>query len=251
MNHPRRLLNGRTPSRRIESDAEAGSRFAADRLIESVRRQPDLLLCVAAGSSPARTYQLLGEAATVQPTLFQHLRVIQVDEWLGLPPADPATCTADLHRHLLDPLGITPDRFIGFHSDTASPLAECERVGSWLAANGPIDVCVLGVGSNGHLAMNEPGATLHPGVHQARLADVSRQHPLLAAHREKPTHGLTLGMGDLLQAREILLLAFGAAKQRVVRRLFEPLIDPLFPASFLWLHPAVTIVCDVAAAGPP
>jgi len=227
---------------------ETGSRYAADCLLEAIRRQPELLLCVAAGSSPARTYQLLGKAAASQPECFNRLRVIQVDEWLGLPSGDPATCAADLRRNLLDPLGISGDRFVAFRSDAPDAAVECERVSGWLAANGPIDVCVLGVGGNGHLAMNEPGSTLRAGVHLARLAEVSRQHPLLAGRPEKPTHGLTLGMADLLHARQILLLAFGAAKRPVVQRLCEPVIDPRFPASLLWLHPAVTVICDTAAA---
>ena len=184
----------------------------------------------------------------LQPALFRRVRVIQVDEWLGIPPTDPATCAADLRCNLLEPLGITGDRFVGFRSDAPDPVLECQRVGEWLAANGPIDVCVLGVGGNGHLAMNEPGAALRPGVHVARLAEVSRQHPLLAGRPEKPTHGLTLGMADLLHAREIFLLAFGSPKRPVLQRLCKPVIDPQFPVSLLWLHPAVTVICDAAAA---
>jgi len=247
MIYPLHAHSSRSLSCRVETDFETGSRYAADRLLDAIRRQPTLLLCVAAGSSPARAYRLLGEAAAAEPALFERLRVIQVDEWLGLPAADPATCAADLQRNLLHPLGIGGDRFVAFRSDAPDPAAECERVGGWLEANGPIDICVLGVGSNGHLAMNEPAATLRPGVHAARLAEVSRQHPLLAARPDKPTHGLTLGMADLLRARKILLMAFGKAKRPVLQRLLEPAIDPQFPASFLWLHPAVTIVCDKAA----
>ena len=225
------------------------SRSAAALIESEVRRRPNLLLCAAAGSSPARTYELLGQQAAREPALFGQLRVIKVDEWGGLDLADPATCESDLRTRLLVPLRIAPDRYQGFESHPSDPPLECERVSQWLARNGPIDLCVLGVGVNGHIAMNEPAQALRPGPHLAELTPSSLEHPMLAASNAKPAYGLTLGMADILQSRKILLLAGGQRKRPVLERLRRPEVTPQFPVSFLWLHPNATVLCDEAARG--
>ncbi|MGA2866001.1 MAG: 6-phosphogluconolactonase [Verrucomicrobiota bacterium] len=246
--HPRA---SRSPGLRFEvaPDLEAMSRRAAALIESALRRKPALLLCAAAGSSPARTYELLGERASQDPALFRRLRVIKVDEWGGLNLADPATCESDLRTRLLVPLRIAPDRYQGFDSQPADPPRECERISQWLARNGPIDLCVLGVGANGHLAMNEPARALCPGPHIAQLAPGSLQHPMLAVSNAKPAYGLTLGLRDILQSRKILLLAGGERKRAVLERLRQPRLTPLFPASFLWLHPDTIVLSDEKAEG--
>jgi galactosamine-6-phosphate isomerase len=232
----------------VARDSENAAQHAADIVCEELRRCPNLLLCAAAGSSPTRAYQLLGQAARQKPSLFEHLRIILVDEWLGLRRGDPATCEADLKNKLLDPLHIPADRYQGFRTDSADPERECERISQWLAQHGPIGRSVLGVGANGHLAMNEPAETMHSHVHVARLTPTSLEHPLLAASPIKPAHGLTLGMADLLRSKKILLLACGPHKRPVLSRLSEPHISTQFPASLLWLHPDATVLTDPTAA---
>jgi galactosamine-6-phosphate isomerase len=234
---------------RIAPDAATASRAAAAIIDHELRARPELLVCAAAGGSPAATYQALGELAQAAPQRFGRLRVIQVDEWHGLECDHPATCAADLRRRLVGPMKISEERFVAFHCDAADPERECRRVAAWLAREGPIDVAVLGVGTNGHLAMNEPAAALRPHAHVAELSATSQQHPLLADCPSKPTHGLTLGMADLLHSRRILLLAFGTQKRPVLQRLAKGCLTPQFPVSFLWLHPAVTLLCDEAAGG--
>jgi galactosamine-6-phosphate isomerase len=229
------------------ADHEAMSQAAAERLVAQLRRKPDSLLVLATGASPDRTYQLLAEHGRAEPALCRQLRIHKLDEWGGLAMDDPATCQVALQRALVQPLGITPDRFFGFESAPANPKAECQRVQDWLAAHGPADVCVLGLGLNGHLGFNEPAGCLTPGPHAAELSRESREHSMIQQARTQPGYGLTLGIRDILQSREILLLVSGARKQAQLARLLRPEITPEFPASFLWLHSAVTICCDAAA----
>jgi len=231
----------------VAADFEALSRRAAALIELEVRRRPNLLLCAAAGFSPSRTYELLGQRAALEPALFSQLRVIKVDEWGGLDLADPATCESDLRTRLLVPLRIAPDRYQGFESHPSDPPRECARVSEWLALNGPIDFCVLGVGVNGHIAMNEPADALRPGPHLAELTPSSLEHPMLGVAKAKPAYGLSLGMADILQSRRILLLASGERKRPVVERLRRREITPQFPVSFLWLHPDATVLCDEGA----
>lgn len=233
----------------VTADFEAMSRRAAALIEAEVRCRPGLLLCAAAGSSPGRTYELLGERAAAKSARFRRLRVIKVDEWGGLGPADPGTCESDLKRRLLGPLGVSGDRYCGFESRPSDPARECERVARWLGRQGPIDLSILGVGLNGHVAMNEPADALCPGPHVAALAAGSLAHPMLSASGVKPAYGLTLGMADLLKSRTILLLVSGERKREVLERLRRPEVTPRFPVSFLWLHPKVTVLCDAAAQG--
>jgi galactosamine-6-phosphate isomerase len=233
---------------RIAVSYETMSREAAAIIIAEVKRKPGLLLCVSAGGTPTLTYQLLAAAAARDPRWFRKLRVLQIDEWVGLPSGHPGTCAADLRRKVLEPLQISPDRAMCFRTEAADPKAECRRVASWLGSHGPIDVCILGLGHNGHVAMNEPGAAITPQVHVARLAASSRKHPLLKDLAKKPTHGLTLGMCDIFQSKRILLLVNGRLKRQAVRQLIQPRITTRFPASLLSLHPGATLLCDREAA---
>jgi galactosamine-6-phosphate isomerase len=229
-------------------DYEQLSRRAADWLAERLRTRPTALVSLAAGSTPGRTYQLLAERAANEPALAANCRWIKLDEWGGLAMDDPATCEHQLKSTLIAPLAAA-DRYVAFNSRPPDRAAECARVAAWLAANGPIDVCVLGLGTNGHLGFNEPADALTPHAHIAELAESSLTHAMLKQTSGRPTCGLTLGMADLLQAREILLLVSGESKRGPLTRLLAGQITTRFPASFLLLHAGVTLLADSAAAG--
>lgn len=232
---------------RVFSDYEALSQAAADWLTGRLRARPDALVCLAAGSTPAGTYKRLAQQSTREPSLVAQCRLIKLDEWGGLSMDDPATCEYQLRNTLVDPLGLS-DRYIAFDGHSMVPEAECARVADWLKQNGPIDLCVLGLGVNGHLGFNEPADALQPHAHIAKLSAHSLQHPMLQQGFQRPTHGLTLGIADIVQSREVILLASGNAKRKQIRRLLNSDITPVFPASFLHLHPAVRLFCDEAAA---
>jgi len=193
-----------------------------------------------------RTYDLLAERRAAEPRLFDHVRLLKLDEWGGLPRNDPASCETHLRRALVTPLALS-DRYVGFDGQPADPLAECARVAAWLNENGPIDVCVLGLGVNGHLGFNEPAEFLQPHAHVAHLSNASLSHAMLRETQSKPSYGLTLGMADLLQSRQVLLLVTGDAKRVPLARLLEGRITTQFPASLLALHANVVLLCDEAA----
>jgi galactosamine-6-phosphate isomerase len=227
---------------------DAMSRRAADFICRELERRPSLLLCVSAGGTPTGAYNHLAARCGAEPGLFRQMRVLQIDEWSGLTPGDPATCEADLRTKVLQPLGITRHRYQGFRTDAPDPEAESARIARWLAANGPIDVCILGLGRNGHVAMNEPANALTLHAHVAALAASSRKHAMLNDLAKKPRYGLTLGMADILRSRRIVLLVNGKGKRPALRALMLPRVTPRFPASFLWLHPDATVLCDREAA---
>lgn len=230
----------------VVSDYETLSGKAASRIVECLRRQPKSLLCLASGSTPTRTYKLMVEHGRCDPALFAQCRTLKLDEWGGLPADDPATCEHHLRKTLIEPLGLAA-RYTAFATQSALPEAECARIAGWLCANGPIDVCILGLGVNGHLGFNEPAEHLQPNAHVAQLSEASLGHAMLSASSGRPTYGITLGMADILQAREILLLVSGKSKQQALKELMSRRISTSFPASMLWLHPNVTVFADAAA----
>lgn len=232
----------------ICADHESLSRKAANCIVKSLALKPDLLLCAAGGSTPLRTYELLATFYARTPKPFQKFRLIKLDEWGGIPIDDPGTCENQMLSLLIGPLGITKNRYLSFNSNPADPEAECARVAKRIASEGPIDVCVLGLGMNGHVAMNEPAPVLKPFCNVARLAKVTLAHPMLAQTKSPPRYGLGLGMAEILASREILLLVNGAKKREPLRKLLRREISTDFPASFLWLHPNWTLLCDREAA---
>jgi galactosamine-6-phosphate isomerase len=223
------------------------SASAAGHITAQLQRKPDSLLILATGASPAQTYALLAQQGRAEPALCRGMRILKLDEWGGLAMDDPATCEMALRSALVQPLEIGSDRFLGWKSDPADVAEECARIRRLLDEIGPADLCVLGLGLNGHLGFNEPGDTAQPEPHRAELSPESQQHSMLSQARRQPAFGLTLGMRDILRSREVLLLVSGAKKRAQLTRLLTPEITPQFPASFLWLHPALTIYCDEAA----
>src|SRR6266568_5138869 len=225
-------------------DHEAMSRHAAALVTEEIRRRPDLLLCAAAGSTPTRTYEMLAGQQRTEPHLFDAIRVLNLDEWGGLETSHPATCESYLQKYLIRPLSLSSERYIAFRSNADDPQAECQRIQTVLEKHLPIDYCILGLGANGHLGLNEPAESLKPFAHVANLAESSLRHPMLELVNGRVVYGMTLGMAEIMQSRKVLLLVNGAHKRQQLRRLLEPEISSQFPASFLWLHPDVTLLYD-------
>jgi galactosamine-6-phosphate isomerase len=230
---------------RVAADTEAMSRAAADDIVAAVRRKPDTILCLATGGSPARAYDLMTEAARREPGLFDRVRAVKLDEWGGVATDDPSTCEVYLREKVTGPLGIGPDRYLSWNTRPSDPDAECRRIAAWLEAHGPIDVCVLGLGANGHLGLNEPGASPESGPHVETLAESTRRHPMLARARSRVDFGFTLGLADILKSRKVLLLVSGAAKTVPLRRLVTGPIGRDFPASLLRRHPDLAIYSDI------
>ncbi len=231
----------------VLADYKSASRVAADILYDEIKSDPRLLLCAATGSSPIGTYKALNARLLGDVDSSRSIRILKLDEWGGLLPNDPSSCEFHLHDRLIRPLDLHPSQCVGFQPDTLDAEKECTRIESWLAANGPIDVCVLGLGTNGHIGFNEPADELDPRSHVAQLSDESMSHSMLDGVKTRPTFGMTVGMQAILASRMILLLVFGEATAAQLNRLLTGEVSTQFPASFLTQHRNVTCVCDKAA----
>jgi galactosamine-6-phosphate isomerase len=222
--------------------------WAFELLIGELRKKPDLLLCAATGNSPRGIYRRLTEMGKADPSLVNRLRIIKLDEWSGVSHNSRGSCESYLHTHLVEPLHIDQDRFISFRSDAPDPEKECRRIGSILEREGPVDVAVLGMGTNGHLGFNEPGSRMEPHCHLTPLTLESQQHSMMHHLRHKPAYGMTLGMSDILASSVILLIVAGKGKEEALSSLLEGKITTGCPATFLWLHERV--YCMVERSSP-
>jgi galactosamine-6-phosphate isomerase len=231
-------------------DYESLSVQAGSLVISEIERRRNLLLCAATGNSPIGLYNELVRKSEADRELFEELRIMKLDEWGGVPDNDPGSAECYLRTRLVDPMGISAERYISFASTPSVPADECRRIRSELDQQGPIDVCILGLGINGHIGFNEPGPYLIPDCHVARLSEETRRHTMVRSMDRRPHFGLTLGMQEILASRRIILLVAGDGKKQAIARLLSEEVSTTLPASFLWLHDSVDCLIDQRVTRP-
>ncbi|MBV8042305.1 galactosamine-6-phosphate isomerase [Pluralibacter sp.] len=226
-------------------DYRALSAAVCDSMLALMRQKPDATLCLATGATPLLVYQQLVEKIKQQAVDVSQITFVKLDEWAGISSDNPGSCEHFLQRHIIQPLHIQNERFISFDPAHANPQ-ECRRIEALIAGNGGLDFCLLGLGKNGHLGLNEPNAALTPGCHIAQLDEQTRQHEMLKNADQPITQGITLGLRNILAAKTVFLLVAGEGKQGAFTALCEENVTTALPASFLWLHPNATCFYDEA-----
>ncbi len=178
---------------------------------------------------------------------FRRARTFNLDE-LAVPTSDPRSFRTFMEKSLFRRVDIDPDRIHFLNGAAKDREAECARYESNLATFGPADLALVGIGENGHVAYLEPGASLPPSTAPVRLSPATRRSLEADGLRPAPREALTMGLDTILSARRILLVAMGPMKARAVACALEGPVTPGCPASYLSLHPALTVLLDGAAA---
>ena len=224
---------------------------AADVIEAVVRRTPTAVLGLATGSTPLPTYQELRRrhADGTGPS-YAAVTCFNLDEYVGLPAGHEQSYRAAIARELTDALGISPGQVNGPDPSPGGLPTAGKRYEGLIAAAGGIDVQVLGIGSDGHLAFNEPGSSLASRTRIKTLTAQTRKDNarFFDSPDEVPTHVLTQGLGTILEARHLLLIVTGEGKAGAVAAAAEGPVSASCPASVLQLHPHVTVLLDPAAA---
>ncbi len=182
---------------------------------------------------------------------FSRAATFNLDEFLGIAADDPRSYHAFMRRHLFENINVAPRRVHLLNGLARNVARECERYERAIARAGGIDLQVLGLGANGHVGFNEPGRALVARTHRTRLSPSTRRaNAGLFRGRvsDVPREALSMGMGTILRARRIVLIATGASKARCVQRMIDGPVTPRLPASFLQLHNNVQVWLDSAAA---
>ncbi len=209
-----------------------------------IYNKPDLLFCVASGGSPAGLYAEMANYKKEEPDFCSRLRVVKLDEWGGLERGSTFTSEFDVQTKFIQPLGIASDRYTTIDPFTENPVEACGGMKAALERSGPVDVCILGIGVNGHIALNEPSEVLQLSFHVCKLAESTLNHGMIRSLKQPPTFGMTMGMGEILSSRQILLFIAGSGKKEAFQRLLREEVSTQFPASMLWLHPSVEVLVD-------
>lgn len=220
---------------------------AAQEFISLLEISDRPLVTLPTGMTPLGFYQALIDNHSHRRDLWDGLRFVALDEYHGLCAGDERLFGAWLARACLDPLHIGSRQFFDSLND---PQAEAARMNQWLRKNGPLDIAVLGLGANGHIAFNEPGTPFGSGTHVMSLTDESiRANALYWGGIDRvPRQGVTMGLRDLACARHTLLLVSGAGKAALLAQALHGPITPDLPASYLQTIKNVTIVADRDAA---
>ena len=235
----------------VRDQDEAGELYARC-VADLIAENPFAVLGLATGSTPLTAYQHLARQIRDRGIDVSHVRGFALDEYAGLPVEHPESYRSVITRTVVEPLGLDP-RHIHVPNGALETLPTAgEEYDRAIAAAGGIDVQILGIGTDGHIGFNEPGSSLASGTRVKTLTEQTRQDNARFFGGDLdlvPTHCITQGIGTILKARHVILLAFGENKAQAVADSIEGGISSFCPASALQLHPHATFIIDEAAAG--
>lgn len=233
----------------VTENYEELSDKAAEVMLAVVKADPSAVLGLATGTTPLGLYARLVRDRAENGTSYARVRTANLDEYKGLPKTHEQSYAYFMKKNLFDGLGIAPGQTNIEDGTAADEAAECARYDAVLEAL-PRDIQLLGLGSNGHIAFNEPGTPFGSGTHVVELAEstVKDNARLFADIAEVPRKAFTMGIRQIMQARRILILASGANKADAVYKMVRGPVTEAVPASVLQLHPCCTLIADKAAA---
>jgi glucosamine-6-phosphate deaminase len=235
----------------VYDSEEALARTLAATIAETIRRKPDIVLGLPTGRTPILLYRELVATTHATSLDWSRVRTFNLDEFVGLGDGVPGSYRRFMDDQLFRHVNIPPAN-VGFLNGRASDSdAECERYERAIASAGGIDLMLLGIGGNGHIGFNEPRHVLPARTHRVVLEEPTRAANALWFGGDLaavPRAALSMGMATILNAREVVLVATGEGKADAVREMVAGGITTELPASFLQLHPHVTVMLDEDAA---
>jgi len=234
----------------IVPDAAAGGELIASAIADLLARKPDALLGVATGSTPLPIYRALTARVRAGSVDASRARICQLDEYVGLPAGHPESYRSVVLREVVEPLGLAETSFTGPDGSAEDIAAACVAYDRALAEAGGVDLQLLGIGTDGHIGFNEPCSSLASRTRIKTLTQQTRADNarFFDSPDQVPHHVVTQGIGTILEARHLVLLATGENKADAVALTVEGPVTALVPASALQLHPHATVVVDEAAA---
>ena len=222
------------------------SEKAAEIVSSQIILKPDCELGLATGSTPLGMYGKLAEMYKNGDIDFAKVKSFNLDEYYPIKKDNEQSYFRFMNENLFSKINIDLNNTHIPNGETDNPLLECENYEKMIKESGGIDLQILGIGQNGHIGFNEPGANLNPSTHLTKLAEntIKANSRFFDSYDEVPKKALTMGISTILSAKKILLLASGSNKSCVVSALLKGGINTSVPATMLKTHPDVVLICD-------
>jgi glucosamine-6-phosphate deaminase len=234
----------------ILEDAAAVARYGADIFHEQLQKKPASVFGLATGSTPLSLYRALIESNRRGEISFAQVRSFNLDEYMDLAPDHPQSYRAFMNREFFDHIDIDPANTRVPPGDAANPLTACVEYEDAIAAAGGLDIQLLGIGRNGHIGFNEPTSCL---TSRTRVKTLTRETiednaRFFSDGEFQPQLSITMGIGTIMEAKLVVLLATGDSKATAIRDMVEGPVAAWCPASALQMHPSTVVIVDEEAA---
>lgn len=232
-----------------ESEEQIGI-AAGNYMCGQVLQKPNSVLGLATGSTPLKPYSQMIELYKKGVVDFSNVTTFNLDEYVNLDVNDKNSYHSFMHENLFDHINIPEENINFLDGNAEDPEEECRRYEEKIKAAGGIDIQLLGIGSNGHIAFNEPADCFQRWSHVVTLKEstVKDNSRFFKSIDEVPTQAVTMGIGSIMQAKKILIIAIGENKAKAIKQLIDGNVTPMCPASVLQFHTDVTLMLDKAAA---
>ncbi len=233
---------------KVFPDYKSLSRATADVIVEYVSSKRDALVCLASGHSPRGVFECLIQDVHANRINFDECTFISLDEWLGIPGSQRGSCRAMMDDDFFVPLQIPENQIIFFNGMAENPEEEVNRMNDLITSKGGLDIMLVGVGTNGHIAMNEPGTSFESVAHISTLAEETK----VVGQKYFPSEtelnkGITLGLKHFREAKLPILIANGEKKSAIISKVLSSPPATSLPASIVHLIPHGFIMLDETA----
>lgn len=233
----------------IYKDYNSLSKATAQLIMNYIRVKSNSLICLASGHTPLGVFEELSIELKKGNLDLEKCRFLSLDEWLHIDPHDSGSCLSMLQRDCFTPLGIAPNQVDFFNVNAADLNKECERINQLISDNGGLDIMLVGVGTNGHIGMNEPGTSFDSLAHVSRLAEETIR--VGQKYFDNPTRlseGITLGLRHLQEAKLPIVMASGDKKASVLGRAVNEPVSKEMPVSLIQTINQGFVMLDEPAA---
>lgn len=234
---------------RILNNAQEIAQAAGDMFAAQLKEKPQSILGLATGASPVPTYQYLIDLYKKGEISFQDVRTFNLDEYCDLPREDKNSYYSFMFENLFSHVDILPGNVNILDGNATDVGAECTGFDQRIENIGGIDIQLLGIGTNGHIGFNEPADAFTEGTFKVKLTDSTIQSNIIYfPEGNMPHYALTMGIGSIMKAKKIILIATGEAKAQAIKAMAKGAVSPSCPASVLQNHADAVIFLDKAAA---
>jgi glucosamine-6-phosphate deaminase len=235
---------------KVYNDYKELSRAAADLIVGRIKHNPRSMICVASGHTPVGVFKCLVDDVKANALDLSQCTFVSLDEWIGVDPADPGSCLAMLRKDFFDHVSLRKDQIRYFDVTMKDHQAECDSMNNLIASHGGLDVMLVGVGTNGHIGMNEPGSLFSDYAHISQLT----QETITTGQKyfktaTKLDQGITLGLRHFQEARLPILMANGLNKAPIIKAITTSEATELIPATIVHRVKQSVIMLDKDAAG--